>query len=166
MMKAHPPTGQRRPRFLPLLAGAAFLLTLACGSAGTRVVKVTEVEKDLFTGLKSDTVAKIEEIKKTISRTDAGTDSDITNLFGKTPSFDVLTYLEKFPESRKAGEDYVFTLTEAEGNELFAVSMGPAFEPEEQAKKNGIKADPKRILLIDIQDDVYFFGLGIQVHNK
>ncbi len=89
-----------------LLAAVCVAVLVSCGGLDSQVVKVTEVEKDLYAGLKHDTVAKLEEIKKTITKTDAGEDRGITSLLGKTPSYDVQTYLARFPESRAIGEDY------------------------------------------------------------
>lgn len=104
-MHTNPKIRQGSPGFHPLLLAVCFLFLVACGGGG-QVVKVTDVEKDLYAGLKLDTVAKLEEIKKTITRTDADEDKNLLNLLGKTPSFDILTYLAKFPESRTIGEDY------------------------------------------------------------
>jgi polysaccharide biosynthesis/export protein len=92
-------------RLRPLLTAACLLLLLACGGLNDQVVTVTEVGPNLTAGLKRDTVAKLEEIKKTI-RTDAGEDSSLIKLLEKTPSYDVQTYLARFPESRRIGEDY------------------------------------------------------------
>jgi polysaccharide export outer membrane protein len=88
-----------------LLTAACFLLLLACGGVDHKVVKVTEVEKDLYAGLKHDAVAKLEELKRSITQKDTG-DATVTNLLGKTPSFTVTEYLVKYPESKVIGEDY------------------------------------------------------------
>lgn len=81
------------------------MLLLACGGIDGRVVKVTEVGKDLYAGLKKDDVAKIEELKRSITQKDPG-DAAVTDLLGKTPSFTINEYLAKYPESRAIGEDY------------------------------------------------------------
>jgi polysaccharide export outer membrane protein len=95
--------------FCPLLTAACFLFLIGCGGVDGRVVKVTEVEKDLYAGLKRDDVAKIEELKRSITQKDAGKDAvgvAVEKLLDKTPSFNVTEYLAKYPESKTIGEDY------------------------------------------------------------
>ncbi|MDP2839394.1 MAG: hypothetical protein Q8O11_04995, partial [Syntrophales bacterium] len=94
-----------------LLMAACFLFLLACGGVDSRVVKVTDVEvaKDLYAGLKRDDVAKIEELKRSITQKDAGKDAGgvaVEKLLDKTPTFTVTEYLAKYPESKVIGEDY------------------------------------------------------------
>lgn len=86
------------------------LLLLGCGGIDGKVVKVTDVEKDVekdpYAGLKKEDVKKIEELKRSITtRKDEG-DATVTSLLGKTPAFSVPEYLLKYPESRAVGEDY------------------------------------------------------------
>ena len=92
----------------PLLTALFFLFLLACGGVDSQVVKVTDVEvaKDLYAGLKRDDVAKLQEIKKSITTQKDEEDSAVTSLLGKTPSFTVPEYLKKYPESKTIGEDY------------------------------------------------------------
>ena len=89
----------------PLLMTACFFSLLACGGLDGKVVTVTDVEKDLYAGLKKDDVAKLAELKRRITQKDEG-DVTVTNLLGKTPSFTVTEYLLKYPESKTFGEDY------------------------------------------------------------
>ena len=88
-----------------LLAAAGFLILLACGGIDGEVVKVTEVGNNLYEGLKRDDAAKLAELKRSLSEKDPG-DVQVANLLGKTPSFSVLQYLAKYPESMLLGEDY------------------------------------------------------------
>lgn len=85
---------------------ACCLLFLACGGIDSKVVKVTEVEKDPYAGVKREDVKKIEELKRSITQQKDEGDPTITSLLGKTPSFSVSEYLLKHPESRTVGEDY------------------------------------------------------------
>jgi len=92
-----------------LLTVACFILLWACGGVDGRVVKVTEVAKDLYAGLKRDDVAKIEELKRSITQKDTGKNAggaEVEQLLGKTPMFTVTEYLAKYPESKMIGEDY------------------------------------------------------------
>jgi polysaccharide biosynthesis/export protein len=105
MVYTKPAIRHRWPKFRPLAMLSCFLLLLACGCLDGRVVKVTEVEKDLYAGLKKDDVAKIAELKRSITQKEMG-DAAVTDLLGKTPSFSINEYLAKYPESRIIGEDY------------------------------------------------------------
>jgi polysaccharide export outer membrane protein len=97
---------QKRFRVGLLWMAACLLLLAGCG-AGGEVVKVTEVAKDPYQGLKKDTVARIEQLKKTISEREREGESDgLSNLVQKTPNYTVAEYLRKFPESRTFGKDY------------------------------------------------------------
>jgi len=88
-----------------LVAAAGFLILLACGGLDGEVVKVTEVNSNLYEGLKRDDMARIAQIKRSLSEKDPG-DVQVTSLLGKTPSFSVLQYLAKYPESMLPGGDY------------------------------------------------------------
>lgn len=87
------------------MALVCVFMLLACGGVDSEVVKVTEVSKDLFAGLKRDDAAKVAEIKKTLIEQPPG-DAQVVNILGKTPSFSVPEYLAKYPESKLLGEDY------------------------------------------------------------
>ena len=67
---------------------ATFFLLAGCGGFSSEVVSVREVEKDPYKGLKKDDVAKIEQLRKTISTSDQGSDN-ISSLVGKTPNYTV-----------------------------------------------------------------------------
>jgi len=99
---------QKGPGARLLLMAACSLFLLACGGVDSQVVKVTDVEvtKDLYAGLKSDDVAKLQEIKKSIITQKDEEDSAVTSLLGKTPSFSIPEYVTKYPESKTIGEDY------------------------------------------------------------
>lgn len=88
-----------------LAAAACLILLLACSTLDGEVVTVTEVAKNPFEGLKRDDMAKIEEIKKSLTQKDSG-DAAVTGLLAKTPSFTVPEYLAKYPDSKDLGEDY------------------------------------------------------------
>lgn len=90
------------------LAAASLLLLAACGGVDSQVVKVTDVAvaKDLYAGLKSGDVTRLQEIKKSITTQKDEEDSAMASLLGKTPSFTVPEYLKRYPESRTIGEDY------------------------------------------------------------
>jgi polysaccharide export outer membrane protein len=88
-----------------MAAVACCLLLLACGGLDNRVVKVTEVEKDLYAGLKKGDVAKLEELKRSITQKEPN-NTAVRDLLGKTPSFTINEYLAQYPESRRIGEDY------------------------------------------------------------
>jgi polysaccharide export outer membrane protein len=95
---------------LLLVVCSLFLFACAGGSVGDgRVVKVTDVQiptSSVYSGLKRDDVARLEEIKKSIiTKKDEG-DSVVASIIGKTPTFTVAEYLKKFPESLTIGEDY------------------------------------------------------------
>ncbi len=91
-----------------LLTALLFLFLTACGGVDGKVVKVTDVEvtKDIYAGLKRDDVEKLQEIKKSIISQKDEEDTAVTSLLGKTPSFTVPEYLQKYPESKTIGEDY------------------------------------------------------------
>jgi polysaccharide export outer membrane protein len=109
--------GQRRFGLGALLA-AGLLWLAACGSTGGQVVTVTDVRKDagpagpvlekgLYEGLRRDDVARIEELKRTLTQKEKdAAAASLEELVGKTPSFSVTEYLAKYPESRTIGEDY------------------------------------------------------------
>jgi polysaccharide biosynthesis/export protein len=104
-------------RMLGLLSAALFLpLFWGCGGVDGRVVTVTDVKKDsglvlekgLYEGLRRDDVARIEELKRNISRKgqESG-DTAVTDLLGRTPSYYVDEYVAEYPESKTIGEDYL-----------------------------------------------------------
>lgn len=97
-------TNSRRILYLFVAAVSVFLI-IGCGGLSGEVVKVTEVSKDPYKGLKKDDVARIEQLRKTISEKEEGSDN-ISSLVEKTPNYTVAEYLRKFPESRTVGRDY------------------------------------------------------------
>ncbi len=88
-----------------LLMAACTLIILACGGLDGKVVRVTEVEQNLYAGLKKDDVARIAELKRSITQKEPD-DPSVANLLGTTQSFTVKEYLAEYPESRAIGEDY------------------------------------------------------------
>ncbi len=110
MMKVAILKGKSRlERRLILVAAACCLLFLSCGAAerNKNVVRITEVNKsgeDLYKGLKSDDVAKLEELKKTLTTQEKG--DPVKEILGTTPSYTVSQYLQKYPDSKNIGEDY------------------------------------------------------------
>ncbi len=91
------------------LAAACCLLFLSCSAVdkNRNVVRITEVNKsgeDLYKGLKSDDVAKLEALKKTLTSQEKG--DPVKEILGTTPSYTVAEYLQKYPESKNIGEDY------------------------------------------------------------
>lgn len=78
---------------------AAFLAVfiLACGIGGP-VVKVTEIEKDAYEGLKKDDLEKVKEIKKSLTEKDRP-EVQLSTILKKTPSFTVSEYLKKYPNA-------------------------------------------------------------------
>ncbi len=98
---------------------ATVFLIVGCGGIGGEVVKVTEVGKDPYQGLKKDDVAKIEQLRKTIiEKEKEGDGDDISALLEKTPNYTVAEYLRKFPESRTAGRDYKIG-----GNDMLTITV-------------------------------------------
>lgn len=102
-------------RWGTLWAAAGLLWLWACAGPGGQVVTVTDVrkeagpvlEKGLYEGLRRDDVARIEELKRSLSRKEKDSaDAALENILEKTPSFTVAEYLAKYPESRTIGEDY------------------------------------------------------------
>jgi hypothetical protein len=81
------------------------ILLLPAVRSMVKWVTVTEVAKNPFEGLKRGDMAKIEEIKKSLTQKDSG-DAAVTGLLAKTPSFTVAEYLAKYPDSKDLGEDY------------------------------------------------------------
>jgi polysaccharide export outer membrane protein len=104
MKRAHRIFRTRVCKPLLMLAAVVFL-TAGCGGIGGDVVRVTEVAKDPYQGLKKDTVARIEQLRKTISEREGDSDG-LSSLVQKTPHYTVAEYLRKFPESRTFGKDY------------------------------------------------------------
>ncbi len=101
---------------LRLLSAAVWLLLLwGCGGVEGRVVTVTDVRKDaglvlekgLYEGLRRDDVARIEELKRNLSRKEKDSRNlAVADLLGKTPSYSIAEYVTKYPESKTIGEDY------------------------------------------------------------
>jgi polysaccharide export outer membrane protein len=91
--------GHYRTAFLTRLITAASLavFVLACGISGP-VVKVTEIEKDAYAGLKKDDLEKVKEIKKSLTDKDRP-DVQLSTILKKTPSFTVSEYLKKYPNA-------------------------------------------------------------------
>jgi len=89
----------------PILAAAGLILLLACGGLDNEVVRVTEVAKDPYQGLKQDDLTRLAQLRKTIIRKDENGEK-LSALVEKTPSYTVAEYLQKFPESRTLGRDY------------------------------------------------------------
>jgi polysaccharide export outer membrane protein len=107
--------GRRGFRLEVLLVAAGLFWLAACGGTGGPVVKITDVQKDagpilekgLYEGLRRDDVARIEELKRTLSQKEKEPgDATVEEIVGKTPSFSVGEYVAKYPESRTIGEDY------------------------------------------------------------
>jgi len=88
-----------RTAFAARLIMAAFLAVfiLACGIGGP-VVKVTEIEKDAYEGLKKDDLEKVKEIKKSLTEKDRP-EVQLSTILKKTPSFTVSEYLKKYPNA-------------------------------------------------------------------
>jgi polysaccharide export outer membrane protein len=88
-----------RTAFVTRLIAAAFLVAfiLACGFGGP-VVKITEIEKDAYDGLKKDDLEKVKEIKKSLTEKDRP-EVRLSTILKKTPSFTVSEYLKKYPNA-------------------------------------------------------------------
>lgn len=80
-------------------------LFIGCGGIESKVVRVTEVEKDPYQGIRKDEMAKIEQIRRTISEKEQKSD-DMSTLVEKTTNYTVAEYLQKFPEGASFGRDY------------------------------------------------------------
>ncbi len=81
----------------------ACLLLFSCATGGD-VVKVTEVQKDPYSGLRKNDIAKIEELRKTL--TDADKEPGISALLEESPTLTVAEYLRQHPQMRDTAADY------------------------------------------------------------
>ena len=90
---------------LPVLIMGLFVLCLiACGGIDKDVVRVTEVAKDPYQGLKQGDVAKIEQYRKVIIEADQG--GNLATIVEKTANYTVAEYLKKFSDNRNLAQDY------------------------------------------------------------
>ena len=87
-----------------MLMGLLLLAVFSCGGVDREVVRVTEVVKDPYQGLKQGDVAKLEQYKKAISAADRG--SEISTIVEKTANYTVAQYLQKFADNRDMDQDY------------------------------------------------------------
>ena len=119
-----------RTAFVARLITAAILalFILACGIGGP-VVKVTEIEKDAYEGLKKDDLEKVKEIKKSLTEKDRP-DVQLSTILKKTPSFTVAEYLKKYPNANdmmaldyKVGGYDVLSITVYEEKDLSRESV-------------------------------------------
>jgi polysaccharide export outer membrane protein len=122
--------GHGRAVFPARLAIAAILMIfiLACGIGGP-VVKVTEIEKDAYEGLKKDDLEKVREIKKILTDKDRP-EVQLSTILKKTPSFTVSEYLKKYPNANdmlaldyKVGGYDVLSITVYEEKDLSRESV-------------------------------------------